>query len=82
MAVDPSYWRQGIGTFLCSYGAGIAEEDGVPIGVISSEVGKDFFTRLGCCIIQQRTVKDTRPGMEAEIDFWVQTWAPVLASSG
>jgi N-acetylglutamate synthase-like GNAT family acetyltransferase len=81
MAVDPNYLRQGIGTTLCSYGAGIAEEDGIPVGVIASTLGKDFFTRLGCRTIQQRTVKDTRPGMEAEVDFWVQTWTPVGTSS-
>ena len=76
MAVDPAFFRRGLGTKLCLYGTDIAKEDSVPIGVIAAVMGERLYEHLGFETRIKETVKDERAGKEATVDFWVQTWSP------
>lgn len=81
MAVDPSCFRQRIGTKLMHHGLQIARKDKVDVGIIAARSGMPLYESLGFRMAEVVELADDRVGHEAIVELCVCLWSPVVCET-
>lgn len=74
LSVDPNWQRKGIGRMLLQWGLERAQEENVPVGLDSTEVGEILYRKVGFEKI------GTFEMLEEGITFPILLWRPEAVS--
>lgn len=65
-----------IATQLCRFMEKNAIEKNLPIGVAATRRSAQLHEKAGYCTLERAVVCDERPGHEAQLETFLQEWAP------
>ncbi|KAF2761039.1 acyl-CoA N-acyltransferase [Pseudovirgaria hyperparasitica] len=57
LCVHPDFRRRGAGEALCNWGFDLAKQEGVPVTIVASPMGKRLYARLGCEVLGEYEIR-------------------------